>query len=279
MFKMLIENIKGDNLNMIEKLLEFQNYLVRNGRTLSTAKAYVFQVKQLLTACPEITQATVDDYLTKRVTEAEGTYMNLSINALRPYFAYTEQNIILPKYAKPKHKKIQSLTMDFVEKQMLPAIECLNFQNPYKVKAVVYLMSYTGMRKCEVPLLTRDKMDLVNLRLTVYLKKTKKDHIFIFPKKVARVIKDYFDTEPETKNAFNIGEQGVNGIFIKLKSYFKGQVNLFPHLMKKTAVTHLHKLGYSMKEIAVMVGISVKTIDDHYLDVDIDTIQKSGRMK
>ena len=75
------------------------------------------------------------------------------------------------------------------------------------------------------------------------------------------------------------GEQGVNGIFTKLKTYFRGEVNLFPHLMKKTAVTHLHKLGYSLKEIAVMVGISVKTIDDHYLDVDIDTIQKSGRMR
>lgn len=261
---------------MKEKLLQFQNYLVRNGRTLSTAKAYVFQVKKLLIVCPELTQETVDDYLTKHAEKSEGTYMNLAINALRIYFNYAELNIMLPKWAKVTHKKIQSLPMSFVEKKILPAVDYMNFQNPYKVKSILYLMAYTGMRKSEVPLLERENIDLKNGKLKVYLKKTKKEHIFLFPKKVAVEIKDYFTTEAEETNAFNIGKAGVDCIFKKLKEYFKDDVNLFPHLLKKTAITHLHNAcGFSLKEISVMIGISVQTIESHYLDVDMDKIEET----
>ena len=261
---------------MKEKLLQFKNYLIRNGRTESTAKAYAFQVKKLLAACSEVTQDTVDNYLTKHAQKPEGAYMNLTINALKTFFKFAELNILLPKWAKVTHKKIQSLPMEFVEKKILPAVDYMNFQNPYKVKSILYLMAYTGMRKCEVPLLKRANIDLDNHRLKVYLKKTKKEHIFIFPKKVAIEIKDYFTTEEENINAFNIGQRGVDCIFKKLKMYFKDEVNLFPHLLKKIAITHLHNVcKFTLKEISVMVGISVQTIESHYLDIDMDKIEET----
>jgi len=137
-------------------------------------------------------------------------------------------------------------------------------------------MAYTGMRKSEVPLLTRENIDLDKRRLKVYLKKVGKEKIFKFPKKVAVEIKEYFSTELEETNAFNIGERGVDCIFRKLKQHFKGDVNLFPHLFKKIAITHLHNVcEFSLKEISVMVGISVQTIEKHYLDIDMDKIEET----
>ena len=126
---------------MQEKLIQFQNYLIRNGRSMGTAKAYVFQVKKLLIACPKVTQETVDNYLTKYAEQAEGSYMNLAINSLRTYFTYAELDIKLPKWAKVTHKKIESLPMDFVERKILPAVEYMNFQNPYKVKSILPISS------------------------------------------------------------------------------------------------------------------------------------------
>lgn len=267
---------------MEEKLLQFQNYLIRNRRTLSTAKVYTFQVKKLLIACPVITQEAVDKYLTACVEKTAASYMNCVIYALKTYFKYIELDILLPKWGKVTHKKIKSLPMEYVENKILPAVDYLNFQNPYKVKAILYLMVYTGMRKSEVPLLMRSNfnLDAVDGRgnkygeIKAHLKKTKKEHVFIFPKKVASVIKNYFTTESELTNAFNIGNQGVTCIFKKLKTYFQGNVNLFPHLFKKIAITHLHnKCRFSLKEISEMVGISVATIESHYLDIDMDKIK------
>lgn len=261
---------------MQEKLLQFQNYLVRNSKSIGTAKIYTYHVKQMLIACPELNQDTLDNYLTNHASKAEGTYMNLTINALRAYFKYAELDLLLPKWAKVTHKKIVSLPMDFIEKKLLPSIEHMNYHNPYKAKALLYLMAYTGMRKCEMPLLKRENIDLENGELKAYLKKTHKEHIFLFPKKVAKEIKQYFTTEPEKENAFNITERSVDCIFRKLKEYFKGEVNLFPHLLKKVAITHLHNIcGFSLKEISEMVGISVQTIEGHYLDCDIEKIKET----
>ncbi len=257
---------------MKEILSKFKDYLIREGHS---SNAYIFPVKKFLEiySVGNINQDNIDKYMTEITQKYKPSYVNSIHSALRSFFRFLEKDFKIPKDLIVPLKKVKSLSMDFVEKRILPAVNSINFICPYKVKAIIYLMVYTGMRKSEIPLLKRADIDMQKRRLKVYLKKTKKEHIFLFPKKVAKVMENYFSTEPERTNAFNAGLSVVNNIFKKLKLHFKDEEHLFPHLFKKTAVTHLHNVcKFTLKEVSEMVGISVKTIEEHYLDLDIDKI-------
>jgi len=258
---------------MNNRLNEFQEYLIREGHA---SKAYLYPLQKMFKDMGEIefTQDNLNKYLTEFTYKYSAEYTNLLHKALRCYMQFTGLGFRIPNDLKVPKRKVASLSMDFIEKKLLPAVDVMNFENPLKVKAILYLMAYTGMRKSEVIVLRREKMNLKEGMLSVYLQKTKKEHTFLFPQKVAEKIQNYFLTESQQTNAFNLGATGVNYIFDKLKSHFKEEVRLFPHLFKKTAVTHLHKCGFSLKEISEMVGVSVTTLDKHYLDVDIEKIKQ-----
>jgi len=263
-------------------LKKYENYLIREGHS---SKIYLFPVKKLLEyyKLTELNQEKIDNYMTKITKQYSPAYVNLIHNALRCFFTFMELNLKIPKDLKIPKKKIKSLSMDYIENTILPKIDTINYINPIKVKAIIYLMCYTGLRKSEIPLIKRENINLYCHdkkgrrygKLKVYLKKTKKEKNIIFPLKVCKIIEKYFLTENENQNAFNAGLTVVDNIFRKLKESFKDSNYLFPHLFKKTAITHLHDCGFSLKEISEMIGISIKTIFNHYLDVDMDKIEES----
>lgn len=250
---------------------DFKNYLLMNGKS----DRYVYPVRKFLDyiAGRDITQEVVDAYMLECSKKYSPANINFIINALKALFTQKKLVLSLPKYAKVIKSKPVSLSMEFVEDELLPAIEVMDFKNAIRVKALLMFMCYTGIRKNEVILLKRSQFDLDDCSIKMYIPKTKKEHIFLFPKKVAEQLKLYFMSEAEETNAFNLGKQSINRIFEKIKPYFK-DVDLFPHICKKTAVTYLYSKGFRAEEISVLVGISVRTLNEHYLDIRLDNIKK-----
>ena len=144
---------------MKEILSKFKDYLIREGHS---SNAYIFPVKKFLDvySVDNINQDNTDKYMTEVTQKYKPTYVNSIHNALRCFFEFLKINVIIPKDLKVPHKKVKSLSMDFVENRILPAVDSINFIHPYKVKAIIYLMAYTGMRKSEIPLVQRSDIDL-----------------------------------------------------------------------------------------------------------------------
>ena len=265
---------------MNELLNKFKDWLILND---VRPTPYLYVIRRFLKVIPanQITQENVDNYLLKIIKENKPTYVNSHITTFRKFFKFLKrEDITLPKNVKKEKTIHQSLTLEFFEKEIVNEINWFGFKNPLKVKAMLYFMFYTGLRKSEVYLLRRENIDLKNREAKVYLKKTKKEKIMIFPKKIVTVLEEYFDSEPEKKNAFNLGAGGIAYIFQMLKRHFP-DIRIYPHLFKKSAITHLYSCDFKVEEISEMVGISVQTILDHYLHIKLSAIKKTyeGRIK
>ncbi len=260
-------------MNKIEILEKFKRYLNLQGINSDT---YFHRIREMLDgfSFEEINQDKIEDYFIMMKLKHEPTYVNSILTSLRAFKNCFELDINIPKSLKTIKKVPYSIDLNFLEKDVVNAVEWSDFNNPKKVKAVLYLLFYTGMRSSEVYLLKREAFDLKHNKVKVYLKKTQREKIMLYPVKVKNILIEYFETEDEKTNAFNMGKTGIKEIFLKLQPCFPN-VKFHPHMFKKSAVTHLHSCGFSVAEIAEMVGITVKTLLDHYLDVNMDVIEKT----
>jgi len=260
-------------MNNQEILQKFKRYLELQEITSET---YYLKMKKILNIIPfeELNQKKIEDFILQCKKKNKPSYVNSLLTSLRAFVRCFKLNIDIPKSSKNIKYVPYSIDLNFLEQEVLPAVDWCDFQNTKKVKAILYLMFYTGMRSNEVYLLKREAFDLFNKRVRVYLKKTKKEKIMLYPQKVKQALEEYFETELEKENAFNIGHTAITAIFNKLKPCFP-KIKFHPHMFKKSAVTHLHSCGFSIAEISELIGISIKTLVDHYLNVNMETISKT----
>jgi site-specific recombinase XerD len=94
-----------------------------------------------------------------------------------------------------------------------------------KCNAILKFLFFTGIRKGELLFLKREKIDLVNCSVAIWGQKDKTERIVYFPDKMIKDLTDYFNTEEETTNAFNISLAEINYLAKKIGKYLNKEIS------------------------------------------------------
>ncbi len=255
---------------MNNKLEKFRNWLILNNYT---STVYVDVVKLFLREVKNITEKEINRYILDFRNTHSARYTNLTIRGIKVYLRFlNKENIKLPKEFKTIKKLPNSITLEFLEKEVISIVDEI-FKNPVKVKAILYFMFYTGVTKSGICLLKRKDIDLKNRTAKITRTKTKMERMIIFPKKVKDAIELYFVFEPEFANAFNVTPRKIKYIFETLNPHLSS-VNFHPHLLRASFATHLLRNGVDISIVQRLLGHKNIQTTLIYLDTNVDLIKE-----
>ncbi|MHA1437888.1 MAG: tyrosine-type recombinase/integrase [Promethearchaeota archaeon] len=252
---------------MNQIVADFKNWLVLNGyssdiysKVIRPFVEYLYKINSInINTIYNINNAinskAINSYVFRlKANNYKEEYINLQIKAINSFLKYLNLDINTPKLLKTKKKLPDAITLEFLEKELISNLD-INFSNPLKIKALLYTMFFIGARKSEMYTLKREDFDFKNQVVKIYGKKTKTERLVFIPKRLIRILKEYFIVEPEKTNAFNLGAGGLDYIFQVLKPNYP-DINLRPHLMRHSFATHLLLKGFPLPDIMDMLGHS-----------------------
>jgi integrase len=73
-----------------------------------------------------------------------------------------------------------------------------------KCNVILKFLFFTSIRKGELLTLTREKIDLVNCSVLIWGQKDKTERTVYFPDSFLKELTNYFNSEPEESNCFNV---------------------------------------------------------------------------
>ena len=111
--------------------------------------------------------------------------------------------------------------------------------NSQKCSVILKFCFFSSIRKSELFILTRDKVDLVNCSALVLGIKDKAERRVYFPNSFVKELVDYFNSEPEEKNAFNITPTEFNYLTRKIGKYINKKVT--PHTLRHSGGKYMVK--------------------------------------
>jgi integrase/recombinase XerD len=229
------------NKEQLEKYLEF---LTARGQS----KNYYNIMRIWLTyleaqKIETITQEVITNFFLANPNYKDGTKCQF-IKAGRDYYSNYLQ---IPKenneWYKIKLLKIpQKIPEYFTEKDLDEAKKQLitNFSRkmtPRKIRAVLDFLYFSGCRKEELLTLKRSSINLEENTAILY-GKGKKERVICFPNKVKKELEEYFRTENEENNAFNLTLGKLHYIIRMINKYcgFKIHIHSFRHGFAKNCL-------------------------------------------
>ena len=236
---------------MDKHLEKFKEYLKLNGHS---SLNYYDRIRKFLREVKgEVSKITINSFILnlKENTKSAET-VNSYINALKAYLKFLKKDITVPKYEKRTQTIPDRITLEYLEKQIIPVVECI-FENPLKIKVILYFMFYTGVRRNEMLTLERKNIDLETREIKLLTPKVKREDIRFLPQKIADLVGSYFATEPEGKNAFNLKDNSIKYLFKTLKPHFK-DIRLRPTLFRHSYATYLFENGASSLDLMDFLG-------------------------
>lgn len=259
---------------MNEILTNYTNWLKVNGLSSSTIKTYAKTIEKLFTFSNSetITEQLVINFLAHKQTKGDQpSTINIYRMAISSFCKFQKINIELPKSSKVIRKLPEYLTeKEFVE-QIIPMCDYL-FKNSIKVKAILYFMFYTGVRKSELYSLHRKDIDLVERKAVICSHKTKREKIVFFTPAVATVLKQYFSCEAEEINALNINLNIIEYIFQALRPNFK-RLNLHAHLFRHSFAVCMILRGVDVSVVSKLLGHSSIAMTMIYAELNTKSLQ------
>lgn len=191
--------------------------------------------------------------------------LNNHIKIIKSFFNFCkEQNklldatpynaICLVKTFKHQRKIYDIITKTELEDLIITSVQRGIYIDAYKLKALLYLMFYTGMRRNEIANLKRCDIDLVQCKGIVRLpNKSKKEREFFFPPRIGEFLKYYFDREKEDFNAFNLNYNQIKHI---IDTISKNLVNkkITPHSFKRSFANMLMEEGIDVADAQLLLG-------------------------
>lgn len=240
------------NKNNLE---QFGNWLLLN-KCHSGVKIYVPKIKELLNSISKkLNEDNIAKFiLKKRQEKLSAESLNIYLKAMRAYLKFCKREIInTPRYFKAIRKLPDFITLEFFEKEIIPVIEQLFPDNKTRVKTTLYFMMYTGLRKSEMYLLGRKNFNLNEGEVKVFIPKTMEERLIPLNNKIIEMLKEYFKSESENRNAFNLGAGGLDYLFKLLKPNFP-DINLRPHILRHSFAMNFQRNGFSTREIQALLG-------------------------
>jgi len=255
-------------------LQKFKNWLAINVNSKRTVESYCYEIERFFKAIEgenNLNQDTLNQYLKQCKEKYSSNQYNVILFAIKKLTIFLKKDLEFPKPEKINLESPDFITREYFEKEIIPVVECI-FENPLKIKAILYFMFFTGVRKHEVAILKREHINLKTRRAKIFGKR-KKPREVIFNKITTDILERYFSLEHETINAFNMEYSSIGWIFKKINPYLR-EVNFRPLLMRHSWATYYLKKGLDISEISKILGHSQIQTTMRYANANIDNIQE-----
>ncbi len=234
------------------KDVKFKEYLELQGYSSSL---YYDVICKLLTEYngQEFTKELIQQIFLKKKREQASETVNVFLKAMKVYLKYLGKEIELAKYLIPIQKLPDSITLEYLETEIMPVVESIR-KNPLKDKAILYFMFYTGLRvPSELVSIKRSDIDLQNRTAKIYMQKTRTERLVVFPERLVSLLDTYFSIELEEENAFNITDDTVTSLCRALKPHFP-DIWIRPRLFRHSFATHLLRKGADISIVSRLLG-------------------------
>jgi integrase/recombinase XerD len=247
-------------------LNKFRNFLIVNS---CSSLIYVDKMVEIIKNISTLDEDNINGFLVKKKKEglSEET-LNLYVKTLRAYLKFSKSNIERPKYFKVIRRIPTFITLEELETKIISIIpDLVSFKLQLKIKTLFYFMFLTGLRKGEIEILKREHFDLKNKILKIYQPKTKEERLIPIADKLIILLEDYFKSQPEDSNAFNLGIGSINYIFKLLKD---NKINIHPHSLRHSFNVHLKRNNFDLSDRQYLLGHKNINSTARYEHIDIE---------
>lgn len=265
-------------------LKKFEDYL----KIVDYHRAYYIKIKNFLKFCNEkginYINLTFENYIEYIIylknKGSQNNTINNDIKAIRCFYKFLikEGNcneeilkyIYKIKMLKETIKIHSYITEEELESVVTMGMSFCYFMDPIKLRAILYFLFFTGLRRKEFLNLNRENIDLD--KLTVYVKgkiKNRMEREVPFTEKVKKNIQLYFNTYPETSNAFNITDAQLFYLMKDLKD-FVPKKRLTLHILRHGFGRLLARKGINIRIAQKLLGHKNIQSTLIYYDVTID---------
>ena len=261
-------------------LTDFKNWLILNGASKNTADTYVARISEVGSTLPleNWTKEGLDAFLTKIKQERKTSTFNNYLFAIKKYLAFQKKEIELPRSTRPPKILPESFTEEYFLHTMIPTIEQLVSGDIFKIKALLYFLFYTGLRISEINDLKREHFDLKQRIVKVYISKTKEERLVFYTKATKFHLEEYFNSEPEETNAFNMTSKAFQARLFLWKPHFE-EINLHAHIFRHSYATHLLYNGVNLLSVGKLLGHKDIMTTQRYESLSIGQMQEIYRAK
>jgi len=278
-------------------LEEFKKYLILNGLDETRWRKALQYVKYCelnnLDYC-NMTYSQFQDYgvsITRRTKES--ATFNACINTVKLFSKFlvdagkANQTLVDDikriKLQKTERKIRAFITKDELTEILQMAETFVEYMDPVKMRAILYFMFYTGLRRNEIINLRRADIDLA--KYTVIVKtptKNRMERIVFLPRSISptkthhavnvtKMLEDYFAIEGENENAFNMNARKFQVLFKNLKDFAPNN-KLSPHALRHSFARMLAKNGIDSRIAQKLLGHKDISTTMIYYDPDIDVM-------
>lgn len=170
------------------------------------------------------------------------------------------------------------LTLDDIEKA-IKYIATYNYRlSSDKIEAMLYFMFFTGVRKSEVLNLKRECFDFEKLLVKIYSPKTKEEKLIPFPNRIKKKLENYFKSEEEKENAFNINQSQLDYLFQDIMTKHLGK-KCKAHLTRHGGFRYLLEKGIPVTIVQRIAGHKSVFTTLQYLSPDQEMIERIYKEK
>ena len=203
------------------------------------------------------------DTLTKEALAQYFTDKNYSENAINNVIKSCRDYAKFLKIDKHSAFEIKLLEVMSKERQYITYDELLQGVKYYatysqrgmsanKCSAILKFCFFTSIRKSELFTLTREKVDLTNCSALVLGIKDKAERLVYFPDSFVKELINYFNSEPEDTNAFNITPPEFNYLTRKIGKYIDKKVT--PHTLRHSGAKYMVKKNINVITMQRIMG-------------------------
>jgi len=112
----------------------------------------------------------------------------------------------------------------------------------------------------------------------IYASKTKEEKIIPFPEKIRDKINQYFQSEPEENNAFNLNKGNLEYLFRAVISKHLGK-KLSPHNIRHGSAKYILNRGVPITVLQKLLGHKSIQTTLIYAEADKEEIERNYRQK
>jgi integrase len=235
-------------------LEEYTNWLKVNGGSTSKVVAYTQRIKTFLKmyTINKLTEKNIINFLLLIDSKSQANTSNGYRSAIRSFLKWKKLDINVPDNLK-EHRKIPiTITEKYFKEEIISIID-YEFRDREKIRAILYLMFYTGIRRRELTSLKRENIDLKNRTARILYRKNREPLIVFFNKETSDYLKIYFDSEEEIENAFNINYEALKKVFQKLNIYIE-DIHFHAHLLRHSFARMFLKKGGTLSQLQQLLG-------------------------
>lgn len=270
------------NPTITNKLEEYKNWLISNGKSKNTIYQYMPYIKKFLehvnvNDLSEINQVMLLSFIAQEFPKFGQQRNNTMCEAINKFCKYNNlKELNFPKQKKAVTKRIKKpITEEELSKLTVEYLSWI-FENHLEIKTLIYFLFYTGLRRQEVINLKRSDFDFENSNVTVWINKQRFNREVPLADNLKLVLKKYFHEVPEITNAFNTSKGKIGYMMKKLKEseIFGKNRDIWNHLWRDSYACMSLRKGIDIHELQQLMGHKDITTTLKYVTMCNDRVQK-----